>query len=213
VIATDPPHEEHEHAHWHPTHGVLFGTLCALSMTLGRGAMARAVAELAGLSGTDVVVDVGCGPGTAARRARRTVGQVVGVDPSPQMLRLGRVLTAARRLDAIAYVEGTAERIPLETASATVLWAIQSAHHWQDPGQGLTEARRVLRPGGRLILAERAVAPGARGHAAHGLTEYQAGEWARLATEFGFENVGTRPLRAGRRRLVAITASAPPNRQ
>jgi ubiquinone/menaquinone biosynthesis C-methylase UbiE len=180
-------------------------------MTVGRGAMARGVAELAGLSTADVVVDVGCGPGTAARRARRTAGQVVGVDPSPAMLRLGRLLTAAHRMDGITFAEGSAESMPLDDASATVLWAIQSAHHWQDPGQGLTEARRVLAPGGRLILAERAVAPGARGHAAHGLTEHQAGEWARLATEAGFEDVGTRPLRAGRRQLVALTASAPPS--
>jgi ubiquinone/menaquinone biosynthesis C-methylase UbiE len=128
------------------------------------------------------------------------------------MLRLGRLLTAARRLDGVTYVEGAAESMPIETASATVVWAIQSAHHWRDPGRGLTEARRVLAPGGRLIVAERAVAPGARGHAAHGLTERQAAEWARLATDAGFEDVGTRPLRAGRRQLVAITASAPPGR-
>jgi ubiquinone/menaquinone biosynthesis C-methylase UbiE len=212
MTATDPRHEEPAHAHWHPTHGVLFETVCALSMTLGRGAMARAVAELAGLSRADVVVDVGCGPGTAARRARRTAGEVFGVDPSAPMLRLGRLLTAARRMDRISFVEGAAESMPLETASATVIWAIQSAHHWREPGQGLREARRVLAPGGRLIVAERAVAAGARGHAAHGLTEHQAAAWARLATDAGFEDVGTRPVRVGRRRLVAITASAPPIR-
>jgi hypothetical protein len=49
--------------------------LVALSMTVGRGRAARAVAEVAGPRDEDVVLDIGCGPGTAVREARYTTGR------------------------------------------------------------------------------------------------------------------------------------------
>ena len=196
----------------HEAHGSLFGAASAVSMTFGRGAMARAVADLADLRATDVVVDVGCGPGTAARRARRAGAQVVGIDPSPQMLRIARWITSARRMDGVRFAEGSAERLPLATASATILWAIQSVHHWEDPNRGLEEALRVLSHGGRLILMERSVMSGARGHASHGLTEGQADELASLVESTGFAGVVKRSVRAGRRDLSVRARRHPPPR-
>jgi len=58
--------------------------------------------------------------------------------------------------------------------SATVAWAISSAHHWEDRAAAIGEARRALAPAGRLVLAERLTKPGARGHACHGLTRDQS---------------------------------------
>jgi ubiquinone/menaquinone biosynthesis C-methylase UbiE len=198
-----------EHAHHHPQ-GPWFETLYAVSMLFGRGGMARAVTKLAELSNHDVVVDVGCGAGVAARRARRDgAARVMGIDPSQRMLRLARWITSFRRMDAIGYKEGSAEHLPLGTASATVVWAIQSVHHWADRGQGCTEILRVLAPGGRLILAERSVTPGARGRASHGLTEREADELARLVANAGFTDGERRFVRVGRRNLVVIGAIAP----
>jgi SAM-dependent methyltransferase len=196
----------------HETHGWLHETLYPISMLFGRGAMARAVTDLAALSASDVVVDVGCGPGSAVRRARRAGAHVVGVDPSPQMLRLARRITSALRMDGITFAEGTAERLPLDPAGATVLWAIQSVHHWEDRNRGIEESLRVLAPGGRMVLAERRVTPGARGHAAHGLTDAQASELAREAAQAGFAEVQTHRVAAGHRTLVAVTALAPGTR-
>jgi hypothetical protein len=67
----------------------------------------------------------------------------------------------------------------------------------------------VLEPSGRLIALERAVSPGARGLAAHGLTDPAADELVRLAARNGFEDVGKRSIRVGRRNLVAVVARAP----
>jgi ubiquinone/menaquinone biosynthesis C-methylase UbiE len=198
-----------EHRHHHPK-GRFFETVYAVSMLFGRGGMARAVSGVAGLSSSDVVVDVGCGPGTAVRRARRDgADRAVGIDPSPQMLRLARWITSLRRMDGVSFREGSAEAVPLDSASATVVWAIQSVHHWLDRSQGLKESLRMLASGGRLILAERSVTPGARGHAAHGLTEQGADEVAQLAAQSGFTGVEKRIVRAGRRQLVVISAFAP----
>src|SRR5262249_28039025 len=132
----------------------------------------------------DTVVDVGCGPGTAVRRAARHGTSVVGVDPAPGMLRVARMLT--RPSDRVRFAPGTAEALPLPDASASVLGSIASVHHWADLDAGLGEARRVLRPGGRLVAIERRARPGARGHASHGWTDDQARAFAQRCLEYGF---------------------------
>jgi ubiquinone/menaquinone biosynthesis C-methylase UbiE len=86
------------------------------------------------------------------------------------MLGLGRGITAAQRVRNVTFAQGSAEALPLPDESATVVWALSSVHHWADRSAGLSETRRVLAPGGRILLAERFVQPGARGRAAHGFT-------------------------------------------
>jgi ubiquinone/menaquinone biosynthesis C-methylase UbiE len=197
------------HDHPHP-HGRVFEFVYVLSMLFGRGALARTVAALARLSTSDVVVDVGCGPGAAVRRARRDGAELaVGIDPSPQMVRLGRWITSVRRMDGVDFVEGSAESLPFDSAGATVVWALQSVHHWEDRSRGLNEALRILARHGRLLLFERAVEPGARGLASHGLTGQQADQLAELIAQIGFVNVHQRVARVGRRNFVVTTARAP----
>jgi len=202
-------HDTHTHEHTHP-HGRVFEFVYVVSMLFGRGAMARTVAEHATLSTSDVVVDVGCGPGTAVRRARRQgVARAIGIDPSIHMLRLARRITSLLHREAASFLEGSAENLPLDSASATVLWALQSVHHWEDQSRGLKESLRVLAPGGRLVLLERFVTPGARGHAARGLSEEEADTLASLLSHTGFTNVVGRVVPLGRREFVVITAHAP----
>jgi SAM-dependent methyltransferase len=137
------------------------GLLAGLTMLIGRGAVARLAADLTAVAGQDRVVDVGCGPGAAAREAARRGAAVIGLDPAPVMLTLARRLT--RRDASITWTEGAAEAMPLPDGSATVVWSIATVHHWRDLDAGLSEVRRVLAPGGRLLAIERRTRPGARG--------------------------------------------------
>src|SRR3974390_167071 len=154
----------------------------ALSVTVGGGAAARSVAELADLEDEDRVVDVGCGPGTAVRVAARQAQEAIGIDPSRVSLRLARWITCLRRVRTATWLEGVAEFLPLEQGRLTVAWAVSSVHHWEDRVAALGEIHRILVPGGRVFLAERLVKAGARGHTAHRLTSHQA---AALASEMG----------------------------
>ena len=128
--------------------GVLFAVVFLLT---GRG-NARLAADVAGVSADDRVVDVGCGPGTAARVAARRGSRVTGVDPSETMLQVARAVT--RRRTAVTWMRGGAEALPLPDASATVVWALATVHHWPDVGAALTEIHRVLSPGGQLLVVE-----------------------------------------------------------
>lgn len=97
------------------------------------------------------VVDVGTGTGTLARGFARRGARVIGIDPDE------RLLQQARRLDAVAcvaveYKVGTAEQLPLADASTEIVAAGQ-CWHWFDGGQAAAEFARIVKPGGRVVVA------------------------------------------------------------
>src|SRR5690606_6805868 len=204
--AAPPPNHHADH----PGFAGPAGLLAALAFTIGRGATADLAISLTRTGPGDDVVDIGCGPGVAVRRAAaRGAASVTGVDPAAVMLRVARVLSRARRRSApVRYLEGTAEALPLADRSASVAWSLATVHHWRDIDAGLAEARRVLRPSGRFLAVERRFEPGATGHGSHGWTEEQAGLFADRCRAAGFGAVEVGHHRPGRQLLLSVLATA-----
>jgi ubiquinone/menaquinone biosynthesis C-methylase UbiE len=194
------------HAHY-PAFAGAAGLVAAVSMTVGRDDDARLAGRLSAVGPADAVVDVGCGPGAAVRYAAGLGATVTGVDPAPVMLRVARLLT--RNPATIAYLAGSAEALPLEDDSATVLWSIATVHHWADLDAGLAEADRVLRPGGRLVVLERRRKPEARGHASHGWTDAQAAAFAQRCDAHGFVGTNVEGHQTPRGARLSVTGRAP----
>jgi ubiquinone/menaquinone biosynthesis C-methylase UbiE len=184
------------------------GFLVAAIMALGGTGDARLAARLGEIGAGDAVADIGCGTGTAARHAASLGASVTGIDPAPPMLRFARLLTG-RPTQAVRYVQGSAEALPLPDSSVSVAWSIASVHHWADLDAGLDEARRVLKPGGRLVAIERLTQPGATGLASHGWTAEQASAFADRCLAHGFTGATTDQHHGGRRTTVSVTATAP----
>jgi ubiquinone/menaquinone biosynthesis C-methylase UbiE len=184
------------------------GYLAAASMVLGRKDNARLAARLSALAPGCAVADIGCGPGAAARHAARLGASVVGVDPAPVMLQFARLLTRRSR-GAVRYAEGSAEALPLPDSSVSVAWSIACVHHWSDVDAGLGEARRVLKPGGRLVAIERLTRPGATGLGSHGWTPEQASAFADRCLAHGFTGIETNQHGRGRKATVSVTAACP----
>ncbi len=179
-------------------HSSTADALMAVSMLFGRGRAARLAVDATGISPKDRVVDIGCGPGTAIRAASRRCDVAIGVDPSPASLRLGRMINRIRRIRNVTFLAGKAEDLPIPDSNATVVWALSSFHHWVNQAGGLAEAKRVLEPGGQLLVMERLVKPGAHGHALHGLTPAQLADAKSALVEAGFTNVLGQQQEAGR---------------
>ena len=201
-------HVGHRRGHGNEFEGFL-GLLGGLTMAFGRGRSTRLIADLAEVGPGDRVVDVGCGPGRFLREAAERGATAVGVDPSSQMRRLATWRTPASLRDAIRVTEGTAERLPLGDGEATVAWAVASFHHWADPDAGLAELRRVLRPAGRLLIAERLARPGGW-FQHHALSWEQGQDLVAQAERAGFTDVAAvRPTLGRRHQLLVVRGRRP----
>ena len=99
------------------------------------------------------ILDVACGTGVVTREARRVAGPgaaVTGVDLNPGML------TSARARDpegAINWVESSVRSLPFPNASFTLVVCQQGLQYFPDRASALREMRRVLAPGGRLVIS------------------------------------------------------------
>ncbi|NUR58637.1 MAG: methyltransferase domain-containing protein [Catenulispora sp.] len=93
------------------------------------------------------VVDVGCGAGRAVAELTERGAHALGVDPDPAMLAAAR-----QRWPTSAFLSGDAYNLPLDSGSMTGYRADKVLHLLDDPPRALTEARRVLTPGGRAVF-------------------------------------------------------------
>jgi ubiquinone/menaquinone biosynthesis C-methylase UbiE len=91
------------------------------------------------------LLDVATGPGYVAAAAATRGAEVVGVDFAPAM-----VAEARRRYPAVGFREGDAENLPFPEASFEAVTMNFGLLHLGRPERALTEAHRVLRPGGRF---------------------------------------------------------------
>jgi demethylmenaquinone methyltransferase / 2-methoxy-6-polyprenyl-1,4-benzoquinol methylase len=122
-------------------------------LSLGRDrAWRRRAADAAAPPVGGAALDIACGSGQLTRELRKHVGsggRVVGLDFSDRMLAVARASHPA-----IEWVQGDATSLPFEDASfdaATIAFGLRNLAH---PEKGLAEMRRVLRPGGRMVVLE-----------------------------------------------------------
>lgn len=154
----------------------------------------RMLIEHLGLAADDETLDIGCGPGAAVRAAGRIVNRAVGVDASPPMIDIARRRSHDHHTE---FVVAGAEHLPFPDDSFTVVWTVQSFHHWMDDVAGIGETRRVLKPGGRFHILE------THGKGAHAISPAGVATLRSKLTNAAFTDITTDRLR----KYVVITAT------
>lgn len=110
------------------------------------------IVELARPRPDDRALDVACGWGYVVQEFARRVRKAVGVDLTPEMIDLARRVAAERKVAGVEFHVGDVEALPFEPGSFEIVICRFSFHHFPDPARALREMRRVLAPGGRIVV-------------------------------------------------------------
>ncbi len=186
----------------------LGGRIAGWLMARKNAGMNAACVDWLALAPADRVLELGFGHGrTLAWIAERTPsGQIAGLDPSHEMLRMAsRRNRAAIQSGRIALALGSAESLPFPAAAFDKLLAANCVQFWDLP-RAFAEAHRVIRPGGTLLLGIRMRAAREGRFASPGFSEAQVEALLAPLARAGFVNVRSERRQAGGREILGLFA-------
>ena len=106
------------------------------------------------------VLEIGVGSGLNLPFYRRSVHEVLALEPAPRLIAMAR-REAPASLAPVTFIEGSAETIPLDDASIDTVVTTWTLCTIPRAATALCEMRRVLRPGSRLLFVEHGLSPDA----------------------------------------------------
>jgi ubiquinone/menaquinone biosynthesis C-methylase UbiE len=102
----------------------------------------------------DVALDVATGTGNTALTLAPLVSRVTGLDLAVKMLEAARSRALEEGVGNADFLEGSAEALPFPDSSFDLVTSRHAPHHFRNAAQFLAEVARVLKPGGRFVLAD-----------------------------------------------------------
>ena len=183
-----------------------FGPQASAYLTSANHAQGADLEQLAAIASAypgAQALDLGCGAGHVSFFTAPHVARVVAYDLSADMLGVVAGEAAKRGLTNVDTQLGAAESLPFDDASFDLVFSRYSAHHWADVGAALREMRRVLKPGGRVVICDVAStgqplfdtylqAVEVLRDTSH-VRDYAASEWLTMAAGAGFSVVSLTP--------------------
>ncbi|MBI5887069.1 MAG: methyltransferase domain-containing protein [Deltaproteobacteria bacterium] len=109
------------------------------------------VFSLAGVKQAEAALDLGCGTGIYSIELAKRGMDVTGVDDSQEMLDRARIKAKAEGVR-IRFLKADAMALPFPDASFDIVLSVAALCFMEDPHAALMEMRRVLRPGGRVVI-------------------------------------------------------------
>jgi len=177
------------------------------------------VVEMASPQPEWAVLDVGTGTGHTAFALAPHVATVIGTDLTPEMLAEAERLRRERGFANVSFRVADVHNLPFADRAFQLVTCRRAAHHFSNIKQALSEIRRVLCPGGRLVIDDRSVPDDDavdacmneldRLHDASHVREYRPGEWREMVLECGFAIYAVNPYHL-HRPLSALTHGVSP---
>jgi ubiquinone/menaquinone biosynthesis C-methylase UbiE len=124
------------------------------SLHVAESEVEAAIGRALGQARVGRLVDIGTGTGRMIELFGRGAERSLGIDRSPEMLRLARAKLAQAGLDAAELRQGDMYALPLPSGSADTAILHQVLHYAQNPAAAVAEAARLLAPGGRLLIVD-----------------------------------------------------------
>jgi ubiquinone/menaquinone biosynthesis C-methylase UbiE len=128
--------------------------------------IARAIGSVPGR-----VLDLACGPGIVAEQIAPLADELTGVDVTPRMVELAAARCESAKLSNCSFHVASAEHLPFASSAFDTVVTRLALHHFQAPADALAEVWRVLRPDGRLVVADIVSSPVAEEAALHNALE------------------------------------------
>jgi ArsR family transcriptional regulator len=124
------------------------------SLHIAESEVEAAVARALGDRPIGQLIDIGTGTGRMIELFGRAARRALGVDRSPEMLRLARVKLAQAGIQSAELRQGDMYALPVASGSADTVILHQVLHYAQQPAAAVAEAARLLAPGGRLLIVD-----------------------------------------------------------
>jgi ArsR family transcriptional regulator len=124
------------------------------SLHVAESQVEAAIARALGEEPVGRLIDIGTGTGRMIELFGPAADLALGIDKSPEMLRLARVKLAEAGLESAELRQGDMYALPLPSGSADTIIIHQVLHYAQNPAAAVSEAARLLTPGGRLLIVD-----------------------------------------------------------
>jgi len=181
------------------------------------------IVSISGVGKRDHVLDVASGPGFVAMAFAPHCDRVVGVDATDRFVERATNEAANRRLSNISFVLGDVERMAFPENSFDIAVCRFAFHHFPRPAKVLAEMRRVVRPGGNLVIVDMVASEDAVKAAYHNQVErlcdpsharaLAATEFERMFAEQGFDLTYKQTVKSSYSIEEWIAHGAPPPEQ
>ncbi len=101
-----------------------------------------------------VIADLGAGEGTISQLMAQTAKQVIAIDNSEKMVEFGAELARRHQIANLEYRLGDLEDVPISSGTVDLAFLSQALHHAVHPERAVSEAWRILKPGGRIAVLD-----------------------------------------------------------
>ena len=163
------------------------GSLAGVLMNVNHGDVYRRGIQKLAIRPGDAILDIGCGGGRAVKvLSSATGGTVCGIDHSPDMVRMAaRLNRRGIRAGRVEIRQATVSQLPYADNYFDIVTTFETIQFWPDIDAGLGEIKRVLKPRGQVLIANRLPPEGSRWQ--QSLQLKTAAAYKKVLTEAGFD--------------------------